>query len=91
MEPEPQTADKWNWEDNNAGSHTESQENKTAKRKLTGEKWKHKNGGEISGKLRKTGENINTQAEGKTAQEMMKERRENTCEKETGYRTPVKM
>eukprot|EP00957_Ditylum_brightwellii_P012164 918467-Ditylum_brightwellii.AAC.1 len=91
MEPELQTADKWNWEDNNARSHMKCHENKTVNRKLTGEKQKHKNGCEITGKLGKTGVNINKQAEGKTAQEMMKERGENACDKETGYRTPVTM
>eukprot|EP00957_Ditylum_brightwellii_P035941 2723476-Ditylum_brightwellii.AAC.1 len=72
MEPELQTEDKWNWEDDNAGNHTKRYENETATRKLTGEKRKHKNGGEITGKLRKTSVNINTQADGKTVQKMMK-------------------
>jgi hypothetical protein len=91
MESVPQTEDEWNSEDDNAGNKEKWHENGTATRKLTGEKRKHKNGGEITGKLGKTGVNINTQADGKTAQEMMKERRENACEMETGYRTPVKM
>eukprot|EP00957_Ditylum_brightwellii_P099518 7580348-Ditylum_brightwellii.AAC.1 len=39
-------------------------------------------------KTRKTGMNINMQADGKTAQELMKEHGENACKKETGYRTP---
>eukprot|EP00957_Ditylum_brightwellii_P177219 13500304-Ditylum_brightwellii.AAC.1 len=62
--------------------------NSNSELKVTGGKRKHKNGGETAGKLVKTGVNINTQADGKTAQEMMEERGENACEKETGYKTP---
>ena len=91
MESEPLTEDEWNWEDDKAGTQEKWHETATANRKLIGGKRKHKNGGEIAGKLGKTGVNINTQADGKTAQEMMKERGENACEKETGYKTPVKM
>eukprot|EP00957_Ditylum_brightwellii_P046537 3531634-Ditylum_brightwellii.AAC.1 len=60
MKPEPQTKDEWNWEDDNAKNHTERYENKTATRKLNGEKQKHKNKGKITRKLGKTGVNINT-------------------------------
>eukprot|EP00957_Ditylum_brightwellii_P100756 7679455-Ditylum_brightwellii.AAC.1 len=50
--------------------------NKTATCKLTREKQKQKNVGVITGKLGKSGVNINMQADEKKAQEMMKEQGE---------------
>eukprot|EP00957_Ditylum_brightwellii_P176616 13451828-Ditylum_brightwellii.AAC.1 len=53
MEPEPQTEDEWNWEDDNAGNQKKWHENKTATRKLTGEKRRHKKWGRNHWKTRK--------------------------------------